>query len=663
MERRIKYDPGTDSIDGIAYAVKKLGVHGIGEQLSHAIAMKFGRNAFDVIFYAPDLITRDVPGIGNKRATSLQAALKNMFSDVINSEKKARTAAMQWNAFMGEIGASPHMQHTIERMFDGVRYEEMERRLRQNPYQLTRINGIGFRRADEIAKRLGMEKDNPCRIDAGILYVLNELTPNEGHCYLPVAELTRRAAGDSVLGVTDEAVNSRYAAMQESGRLVLSEADWQTCVYMPDVYAAEQEVAMRLGNMNDMKYENEEDVNFLVRVAVVKTGFEYNDKQLEAIKTALTYRLCVITGGPGTGKTTVLNGILSTSCQIALCAPTGRAARRMKEATGHNAQTIHMLLDYNGETFRRNEDNPIEAKTVVCDEASMIDIMLMRALLRAIPEDGSLVLIGDNDQLPSVGAGRVLGDIIASDRVPVVHLTEIYRQKEGSYIIQAVHDIINGRMPRLDNHADDFFFMPVDTEEYAQQTVVELVSKRLPKAYPGREIQVLCPMRKPDCKTGSNQLNVMLQEAVNKYGARMDIGQYRLRLGDRVMQTRNNYRLMTYNGDIGTVKGEWNGRSEQPELHVQFPDFTTVGYDEEDVGQLELAYATTIHKSQGSEYPIVVIVLMSAHHVMLQRNLLYTAVTRAKEICIIVGQREAMQEAIWNTRRKRRYTRLAALLK
>ena len=672
----IKCDPGTDSVEGIAQAIRDLGVYGIGEKLSMKIARRFGRYAFDRMMDSEDFCYH-IDGIGETKAFALRAKVMERFGPELKKKERASNEAqMRYNAFLGEIGAHGFMKRRINEMFADEDVREIERQIRENPYLLTDIDGVGFKRADEIAAKLGITGSDPRRIKAGMVYVLKELATIEGHCCLPREELTKKAAHKTVLDINREEVVPVMEQALTDGDLV--EYGY---VYLPDMLKAEQEVAERLQQLTETRGLGKGLAHSIAINATQDAGnIHYNDQQKEAVEKSLMFGCMVITGGPGTGKTTTLKAILRAlgKHSYALCAPTGRAARRMKESTGKDAQTIHMLLEYQG-TFGRNEDNPLWQDVVICDESSMIDLMLMRALLRAIKPGGRLILIGDNDQLPSVGAGRVLGDIIDSGVVPVVRLTEIYRQQDGSYIIQAAHDIIHGRVPDLRNRSSDFFFLPVADDDEAQQTVIDLAARRLPTAYPGKEVQVLCPMRKDGYKVGCNVLNPLLQQALNPDGWPMEISDYRLRRFDRVMQMKNNYRLGVYNGDVGEVMGmehsvkkwtsTWDNEehvklSDEPELQVRYPDRQdTVGYDADALYNVELAYATTIHKSQGSEYDIVVIVMTSSAYIMLQRNLLYTAVTRAKEKCIIVGDRKAIETTVANWRLKPRWTRLKERLK
>ena len=666
---------GTESVEGIAAYIMECKVPGIGKKLSHNIARRYGKYTFDHLC-DPDYkqIAYDIDGIGERKALALHTTFNAKFGPEVarrkrEEEERKRAVTMFW----GELGLTGWMRDRIENHFGMEAVSE----LRKDPYRLTEIDGIGFKRADEIAAKFGITGDDPRRIRAGIRYTLEDIAKVEGHCCLPREVLTAKAANKNVLDVASNKVQEVIDLEINEGHLILDDM-----VYLPDMYEAECEVADRLQYLNE---ENERLTKYEVTQIVAGVGSHwnsnfavYNEKQREAIAMALRRHMMILTGGPGTGKTTTLKGMLeafsSLGLRCVLCAPTGRAAKRMSEATNQPAKTIHRMLEYQQGQFTRNEQNPIDEDVIICDESSMIDLMLLRSLLRATVNGHRLILIGDNDQLPSVGAGRVLGDLIDSGAIPTVRLTEIYRQKEGSYIISNAHNIIHGALPIVQG-TTDFFFLPAQSEDEAQDLVVSLVSDRLPKAYPKSEIQVLCPMRKDGIKTGCNELNLRLQQALNPIGWPLPIGEGRIRRGDRVMQMKNNYVLDVFNGDVGTADGighketkYWDGfrysKSETTVLNVRYPDRRDkVEYDEQSVHDLDLCYATTIHKSQGSEYDTVVIVLMPSAYIMLQRNLLYTAVTRAKKRCIIVGDWESVKTAIAAWRTKPRYTRLKERIK
>ena len=665
---------GADSVDGMAAYIMECKVRGIGVTLAKKIAQVYRQHTIETIIDSPEDLSYSINGIGKNRARALHEAMVKRFGpDVEEMKRKENERRRAESQFWGALKVSRYQRRLIEDHFG----EDAAVELLKDPYRLTEIDGIGFKRADEIAAKFDITGDDPRRIRAGIHYTLEELATMEGHCCLPREVLTAKAAHKNVLDVSSNLVRDVITSEINEGRLILD-----GMVYLPKMYEAECEVAERLQYLNE---ENERLTKYEVTQIVAGVGSHwnstialYNEKQREAIALALRHHMMILTGGPGTGKTTTLKGMLEAfktlRLRCVLCAPTGRAAKRMSEATKQPAKTIHRLLEYQQGQFTRNEDNPIDEDVIICDESSMIDLMLMRSLLRATVNGHRLILIGDNDQLPSVGAGRVLGDLIDSGAIPTVRLTEIYRQQEGSYIISNAHNIIHGALPIVQG-ATDFFFLPAQTEDEAQDLVVSLVSDRLPKAYPKSEIQVLCPMRKDGIKTGCNELNQRLQQALNPNGWPLPIGEGRIRRGDRVMQMKNNYALDVFNGDVGIADGigrreqtEWDGfrygKKEATVLNVRYPDRKDkVGYNDESVHDLDLCYATTIHKSQGSEYDTIVIVLMPSAYIMLQRNLLYTAVTRAKKRCIIIGDWESVKTAIAAWRTKPRYTRLKERIK
>lgn len=664
--------PETDSTEGMAAYIMECKVAGIGTMLAHKIAQRYGRFAIEKLC-DPDYerIAYDIDGIGERKALALHTAFVDRFGTQVEEarrkrEEQRRAAAIFW----GELKVSPRMRERIENRFG----EHAPTVLKDNPYRLTEIDGFGFRRADEVAARFGITGEDQRRIKAGIRYVLEEQAPMEGHCCLPIASLTAKAASGNVLDVASNVVAETIGQEIADSNLILDEK-----VYLPKMYEAEEEVADRLQQLNE-KLPDDWFRDWMIenKMSQIDSAIPYNELQRKAIATAMSQRLMILTGGPGTGKTTTLKGMLrmfeQDGLQCVLCAPTGRAAKRMSEATGRQAKTIHRLLEYQQGQFTRNEENPISEEVIICDESSMIDLLLMRSLLRAATDCRHLILIGDNDQLPSVGAGRVLGDMIDSGCIPTVTLTEIYRQQEGSYIISNAHNIIHGALPIVSG-TTDFFFLSATSEDEAQDIVCSLVSERLPKAYPGDETQVLCPMRKDGVKTGCNELNRRLQQALNPHGWPLPIGEGRIRQGDRVMQMKNNYALDVFNGDVGRCEGigsrerkNFDGyryaKTDETVLKVRYPDRQDcVGYNDETIHELDLCYATTIHKSQGSEYDTVVIVIMPSAYVMLQRNLLYTAVTRAKKRCIIVGDWQSVRTAVSQWKTKPRHTGLKERIK
>lgn len=636
--------------EGMAGYICECNVRGIGRKLSQDIVAKFGRKTFDVILNDWKRLM-EVEGIGYIRALDLYRAFTAMFGDEVETaRKRLNELERERSIFYHKLGLSGWLRRAIENKY-GERFAKGV--IERNPYQLAEdIDGIGFKRADEVASKLGYGKEDPRRIRAGLKFALNEQMQQAGHCCMPRVMLAAKAAHRNVLDIDIELVKPEIDAAIDDGLLV----EDMDALYLPKYREAEKYVAETMMAMvqNRTIPTNAETI---VDMAKQQTGINYNQEQRDAIRKAATEGVMILTGGPGTGKTTTLRGMLAVLTYYGytyeLCAPTGRAAKRMSEMTHQEAMTIHRLLEYQNGKFSRDENNPLAADVIICDEASMVDLLLMQSLLLAMKEGAKFIIIGDNDQLPSVGPGRVLGDLIDSGKVPTVKLTQIHRQAEGSYIIYNAHRIINGNFPILDNrNAKDFFFDEVSDEEQAAKEVISLVKTRLPAQFAGKEIQVLCPNRKN--ASGCNMLNVIMQEALNPEGPATEHCGKIYRRGDRVMQTKNNYKKGVFNGDIGTVTA-----ADGDSIYVMFDDGETAQhYDDEELGELDLAYATTIHKSQGSEYDIVVIVLMTSAGIMLQRNLLYTAVTRAKSVCLIVGQKDAIYKCIAEWRMTPRITRL-----
>ena len=625
-----------------AYGIEKyLGsglVKGIGPKFAKLIVGHFGTDTIEVIETDIERLY-EVPGIGKKRVEKIRESWEK--------QKDIKNVML----FLQGFGVSTAYAAKIYRQYG----KESIDKVKENPYRLADdIWGIGFKTADSIARKMGYEMNDERRLRSGLIYTLNQLA-DEGHCYAEEEQLI--ATARQLLEADEECIHTAMTHAIETEDLMLD----GTGIYLPPFYYAECGTANRLSALVHTK---EVGSIFTVRFDFAKlqreTGIEYDEVQVEAIRQAIASKVMVLTGGPGTGKTTTTKAIIaalqSAGMRILLAAPTGRAAKRMSEATGMEAKTIHRLLEYNPQDgYKRNEENPLEGDALIVDECSMIDIILMNNLTKALPTTMRLVLVGDIDQLPSVGAGNVLRDIIDSGVIPVVRLTRIFRQAQSSRIVMSAHAINRGCFPDISNgQHTDFFFMKQEEPEKVAETIVSLVRDRLPKAYrqPAANIQVLTPMQRG--VVGAANLNMALQQALNHNTAALVRGGYTYKEGDRVMQLRNNYDKDVYNGDLGYVHSV---DMEERTLTVDF-DGKLVEYEVSELDELTLAYATTIHKSQGSEYPIVVMPVLMTHYVMLQRNLIYTGITRAKKICVLVGQTKALAYAIHNMKVLKRNTRL-----
>lgn len=536
--------------------------------------------------------------------------------------------------------------------------------VQENPYRLAKdIYGIGFKTADRIAQAIGIEPHSPLRVEAGVIHVLNELA-GEGHVYYPLDGLTKASAG--ILEVDEDLVAQAVERLRHEERVICEPGPQGVAVYLASLYAAEEGVTRRLLALTEGDAPPADiDIERAILWAEQVNRLRLAEQQKEAIREALIRKVLVITGGPGTGKTTILRCILQILEKkhrlMLLCSPTGRAAKRMGEATGRQAKTIHRLLEFSPKDgrFKRDQHRPLDADLVIVDEASMIDVVLMNSLLKAIPVGAGLILVGDVDQLPSVGPGAVLRDIIASSLVQVIRLSEIFRQARESQIVVNAHRINHGDLPYCTDwegqEQGDCYLLAKQEALEVQAAILELASSGLPQRHrvdPLEELQILSPMQKGPI--GTMQLNQALQALLNPSGPELLRAGRLYRLGDRVMQIRNNYDKDVYNGDIGRiVKLDLEDR----EVTVRFDD-RQVTYDFNELDELMLAYAITIHKSQGSEYPVVVIPVHTAHYVMLQRNLLYTALTRGKRLVVLVGTKKAIAIAVKNHKIQLRYTGL-----
>ena len=630
-----------ETMPATVYGIEKyLGsglVKGIGPRFARAIVQRFGTETIDIIETEIERLY-EVPNIGRKRVAKIRESWEK--------QKDIKNVML----FLQGYGVSTAYAAKIYREYG----KESIDKVRENPYRLADdIWGIGFKTADGIAAKMGYEKEDPRRCRSGILYTLGQLS-DEGHVYAGEEQLVKTAG--QLLEAGETAIRDTLAGMLQAEDLILD----KDAIYLPPFYHAECGTSRRLRDLAESTGRSLFDGLFDPSSLTAETGIEYDEVQLAAIRQAVTSKVMVLTGGPGTGKTTTTQGIIAAlkkaGLRVLLAAPTGRAAKRMSEATGMEAKTIHRLLEYNPQDgYKRNDENPLEGDALIVDECSMIDILLMNNLLKAVPVGMRLVFVGDIDQLPSVGAGNVLRDIIDSQRIPVVRLVCIFRQAQKSRIVMNAHTINQGRFPDTSNGRDtDFFFMREDDPERAAETIVRLVKERLPRAYresPDR-IQVLTPMQRG--VVGAANLNLLLQQALNPSGPSLGRGGYTYRQGDRVMQLRNNYAKEVFNGDLGYIR---EVDTEDRMLTVDF-DGKKVEYDVTELDELTLAYATTIHKAQGSEYPIVVMPVLMTHFVMLQRNLIYTGITRAKKICVLIGAMKALAYAVRNVSVLKRNTRL-----
>jgi exodeoxyribonuclease V alpha subunit len=633
------------TVEGIEKYLGSGMIGGIGPVYAKKLVRAFGEAVFDVIEQEPGRL-QEVTGIGPKRAERIIAGW---------AEQKVIREIM---LFLHSNGVGTSRAVRIYRTYgaDAVRL------ISENPYRLARdIRGIGFRTADQIAAKLGIEKTSLIRVRAGISFALAEAM-NDGHCGLPHDELL--ALTRELLDVSVELVDTAVVLELQDGTVITDDLDGLRCVFLSGLYRAERGIAEKLKRLTSGKPPWPViDVDKAVSWVEKRTKLALAEGQKAALRVALGSKVTVITGGPGVGKTTLVNSILkifvAKSVAIALCAPTGRAAKRLCESTGLEAKTIHRLLETDPKTgaFRHTEEAPLDCDLLVVDETSMVDVPLMRALLRSLPEKAALLLVGDVDQLPSVGPGRVLADLIASGAVPVVRLTEVFRQAAESQIIVNAHRINQGLTPDLARaEGGDFYFVDATDAEDGVRKVLAIVRKRIPKRFgfdPVRDIQVLCPMNRG--ALGARSLNVELQKVLNPPGEiRIERFGWTFCPGDKVMQVENNYDKDVYNGDLGVVS---HIDMEEGELHIDF-DGRDVAYGFGELDEVVLAYATTIHKSQGSEYPAVVIPLTTQHYPMLQRNLVYTGVTRGKRLVVLVGQRKALAIAVKGTRARRRWSKL-----
>lgn len=639
-------------ISGIEKFLASGAINGIGPAMAKKIVAEFGEKTLEIIAKSPNELLK-VPGIGKKTAEKISTSYL---------EQSELTEIMVW---LENHGISNTYAGKIFAKYGSFAIDIMEKDI----YRLFQdIEGIGFLTADKLAFNLGIQREDKRRIISGIDYALMQLC-NNGHCCIPEMALVDKTA--KILQVNNQIIFTILKERIDNGSLNTEVVGGETLIYPPYLYYAEKKVATRLLQLQQATEPlSEDNLSLFIKVWEKDNQIQLAQKQKEAIKACLHHGVLVLTGGPGTGKTTVIKGILSIlkaqGLKIRLAAPTGRAAKRLSETTGQKALTIHRLLEANNLAqddnlqlgFSKDIDDQLDADVIILDEVSMVDIVLMHHFLNAVPDGCRIILVGDTDQLPAVGPGSVLKDIIRSQKIPAIRLDEIFRQAQTSMIIQNAHIINAGRLPDLRKQYSDFVFYELNVDTSITQKILDLCTKDLP--HEGfdvlKDVQILSPMHRFLC--GVENLNLMLQEQLNpkKNQDELKYSSQTFRVGDKVMHIRNNYQKNVFNGDIGFIQDINNEK-----LTVDYFDHI-VTYEKNELNELTLAYASSVHKSQGSEYKVVIIPLSTSHYIMLQRNLLYTAITRAKQKVIIIGSKKALMTAIQSNRTQKRYTLLAERL-
>ena len=640
----------------------------IGPKNASYIVKQFGKKSLDIVFDETDKLL-EVRGIGKKSIEKIKKSVEEL--------KFSKNILFHLTG----LGISLSLSKKIYNIFRENTLEVIN----ENPYKLIKnVKGIGFLKADEIALKNNLDKNSPYRIESAILYVLTQKVINFGHVYYPKEKLTNEVS--KLIGVETELIEPVYMNLLLSSEVVIDNSFEESNIYLDYLYVSESYIASKLAKMalND-DFKILFDIEKEIKEAIKSLSIKLSKIQIDAIKSCFEENISIITGGPGTGKTTIINTIskiyLDNGYNISLCAPTGRAAKRIEETTGIEAKTIHRMLGYIPSSyddighFEYNEDNPLDTDVIIIDEMSMVDVVLFEKLLRGMKDNTRLVIVGDVDQLPSVGAGNVLRDLINSKKIKYTKLVDIFRQSESSNIIVNAHKINNGQEPILNEKNSDFFFLKTETPAITRNVVVDLISKRLPNAYGydfSKDIQILTQSRKGIC--GVFELNRLLQDILNPKTETTDellVGNKLFRVNDKVMQTKNNYNLSFFDSDGEENFGVYNGDmghiifidKSSKKLTVEMDDNRVIDYTLEDLDNLELAYAITIHKSQGSEFKSVIIPMFDGYRLLQTRNLLYTAITRAKENIVLVGDKNVMNNMIRNNTINSRYSNLENRIK